>query len=622
MRGQHVAYDQRFHRGVNIIRGENSSGKSTIADFIFFGLGGEYDRWKDYAAMCTAVQLEIETSSTLFTTRRNVGSKQEPALVFYGSLESSLSRGIDAWQQVPIRRPPGGKDLSFSQILFKAAGIPEAPNVEQSNITIHQILRLLYSDQQTPAGKLFRFEAFDLRDIREAVGQLIIGVNGYQAYEAQLRLRQLKLDYAEKDRLYKAALLTLPRSEGLASVAALEVRIQDTIAKRDSAVGEIAEVDTIVGLEQSSKFVVDRRAMQARLRKLAGALQADEALALDLGDELAEIEQFSKHLTDQLAALNAAENMSDRLGTIEFQYCPACLKPLEVGVDEKRCILCCQEIDEERSKSKYLDLKIDNELQIRESRQLLSSKKSQLSEIERGLRGKRREYALAVADFSARYDVSNSPRESFLAERNKLVGALDQELEYLEELRATVDSIDQLSKQRAMLNDEIDKIESQLKSITAKNTARYRKSMELVSAIGCQILKQDLEREDTFENPESLLLNFGDDAMLVDGKMNFAESSNVILKNTAILSLFLAASYERDFWHPRFLLLDNIEDKGMERERSWNYQRLIVKESKKAPLPHQVIFTTSMIDPELSASDLTVGPHYTRQNKTLDFGRG
>jgi DNA repair exonuclease SbcCD ATPase subunit len=49
-RGNVVAYDEEFHRGVNIIRGENSSGKSTISDFIFFGLGGEFDRWKDAAA--------------------------------------------------------------------------------------------------------------------------------------------------------------------------------------------------------------------------------------------------------------------------------------------------------------------------------------------------------------------------------------------------------------------------------------------------------------------------------------------------------------------------------------------------------------------------------------------
>ena len=34
-----IAYDEKFHRGVNIIHGQNSSGKSTIVRFIFFALG-------------------------------------------------------------------------------------------------------------------------------------------------------------------------------------------------------------------------------------------------------------------------------------------------------------------------------------------------------------------------------------------------------------------------------------------------------------------------------------------------------------------------------------------------------------------------------------------------------
>lgn len=57
LRNAHVVYDHAFHHGVNIIRGENGSGKSTIADFIFYVLGGEFDDWKDAANRCTEVQL-------------------------------------------------------------------------------------------------------------------------------------------------------------------------------------------------------------------------------------------------------------------------------------------------------------------------------------------------------------------------------------------------------------------------------------------------------------------------------------------------------------------------------------------------------------------------------------
>ena len=36
-----VAYDEQFHHGVNIIRGTNSSGKSTVMRLLFYALGGD-----------------------------------------------------------------------------------------------------------------------------------------------------------------------------------------------------------------------------------------------------------------------------------------------------------------------------------------------------------------------------------------------------------------------------------------------------------------------------------------------------------------------------------------------------------------------------------------------------
>ncbi len=39
--GGKEAFAADFHSGLNVIRGENSSGKSTIMDFLFYGLGGD-----------------------------------------------------------------------------------------------------------------------------------------------------------------------------------------------------------------------------------------------------------------------------------------------------------------------------------------------------------------------------------------------------------------------------------------------------------------------------------------------------------------------------------------------------------------------------------------------------
>jgi hypothetical protein len=75
---------------------------------------------------------------------------------------------------------------------------------------------------------------------------------------------------------------------------------------------------------------------------------------------------------------------------------------------------------------------------------------------------------------------------------------------------------------------------------------------------------------------------------------------------------------DQRFHLPRWMMFDNIEDKGMVEERSWNFQRLIVRKSTESTLPHQVIYTTSKIAPELEDSDLVVGRRYTRAARSLN----
>lgn len=615
MKSGQAAYDERFHLGTNIIRGENGSGKSTISDFIFFALGGEFDAWKDAARLCDEVQAEIQTASAIITVKRSTESRQAAAFVFFGNMDDASASGIDGWERFPIRRGAEA-GLSFSQVLFKSCGIPEASNDAGSNITMHQILRLMYSDQQTPAGKLFRFESFDTKDIRQAVGDLLIGVNSYQLYETQITLRQLVGEYQAKDRLYSAALAALPSSEGLSNVASLNARILEIRNEIAAMQQKVEQVDAIVNSGETDDFIAAREGMRKILKKASVSLNQQERLATAIDFEIDEIEAFLSYLEELLAKIGSASSLAVLLGELEFRYCPSCLKPLPDHGDGN-CVVCGTIIDEEGQRSKYLELKIDNELQIKETRQLLSSKLAERDELTSAIRKTRKEFKEQLTEFTNRYDSGNSPREAFLATQNRQMGALERECEHLEELREALLRLDTLSAERAALNDRIGALEALSKRLFAASNARTVKAMAVISGIGRGLLMQDLPRQDEFENPRTFSIDFADDAIMVDGKMNFAESSNVIAKNTAILSLFSAASLDNDFWHPKFLLLDNVEDKGMEMQRSHNFQRLIVERSKAAVFPHQIIFTTSMMNPDLELDELTVGPSYTRANKAL-----
>jgi hypothetical protein len=75
----HPVYDEAYCLGVNIIRGANSTGKSTIADLIFYGLGGDVVKWKDEAGSCDSVYVETFMNGVPITLRRDISVQgQQP----------------------------------------------------------------------------------------------------------------------------------------------------------------------------------------------------------------------------------------------------------------------------------------------------------------------------------------------------------------------------------------------------------------------------------------------------------------------------------------------------------------------------------------------------------------
>jgi hypothetical protein len=78
-----------------------------------------------------------------------------------------------------------------------------------------------------------------------------------------------------------------------------------------------------------------------------------------------------------------------------------------------------------------------------------------------------------------------------------------------------------------------------------------------------------------------------------------------------------AATKDSIFRHPRFVIIDTIEDKGMEPERSHNFQNQILRVSREAKVDHQIIYATAMISPDLDSEEFTIGKFSTRDDRTL-----
>jgi hypothetical protein len=175
---------------VNIIRGDNSSGKSTVLNFLYYGIGGDVSDWSETALLCTRVLTEVSLNGNVATLARDITEKAgQPMEIFGGPMEEALKAPAAGWARYSYRRSESRE--SFSQILFKLLDIPEASNEASGNVTIHQMLRLMYADQLSPIGTLFKFEQFDPPLLRDTVGRLVFGAYENELYANELRLREL-----------------------------------------------------------------------------------------------------------------------------------------------------------------------------------------------------------------------------------------------------------------------------------------------------------------------------------------------------------------------------------------------------------------------------------------------
>ncbi|KJC48242.1 hypothetical protein UP06_09385 [Bradyrhizobium sp. LTSP857] len=622
----HTVYDQSFHLGVNIIRGTNGSGKSTIMDFIFHILGGEVlgpaiQEWKEYAALCDTVVAEVVLNNAIVSLRREITSERtRPLHIFFGPLETAGRSVAEGWQTFPYARQDTRE--SFSQILFRSLDMPEATTPEGSNITMHQVLRLLYSDQMTPVQRIFRFENFDPPILKQAIGDFLCGVGEFNLYEKQVRLRGFEKKFDELN------------SE-LKSIFSLIGGDIDTPLAREAIETELDKLTTerierYADLEQIAKSdfgtTADSRLREGERRKafeevgsLSTKMQSLELENATIQFEITDSDNFIRHLNRMLVDIEKATLTYEQLGGIHFKYCPACFSPTEEGHHSGQCHLCKTPLDESERASRSLAVKIDIQMQLRESKQLQEQREQALALNLKTLRSIRRDHSSKTAAYDALSRAPISSRDAAIASINRRIGFIDSRIETIGRHLELASKIGEMSHEKQKLNDEISKLRDEVKAIAATQDKRKRIAYSLIARIVVELLRQDTGDQDAFVDADSFGFSFGNDSMSVDGKSNFAASSLVILKNSLHLGLLIASLQDRDFLLPRFMMFDNIEDKGMVPQRSWNFQQLICKASAASRAEHQIILTTSMLDPKLEGSPLLVGSSYSKQKRTLSI---
>ncbi|WP_343660178.1 hypothetical protein [Chryseobacterium sp.] len=617
-----VAYDEEFHKGVNIIRGDNSSGKSTITHFIFFVLGGAFGDFVPEARLCSFVIAEIEMNNVVFTIKREVIKDEEgkintqaPIYFYWGTMDESFSPPEGkTWQKFGYRTTDNIR--SFSNILFELLDLPIVKG--DSNITFHQILRLLYVDQDSPTSSLFYYEYFDSQLTRETVSDLLLGVYSEELYERKKRLILAEKEFESIKSEIKAT------SNFFTDALSLNpLHIETQIENKEKEISSIQdEIIAIRAKEKEADYGLKTKLEFQKLneesiiqRKIVSELENNINI---LNNEIQDSEFFIETLNKKIKALRNSINTREFLGHLPLEYCPECLTKIKTS-NESTCKLCKEPIDESFGVVQARRMEIEIGFQINESTKLLELNKRSLLELNSKYvaeHGKLHDLQKQVNE--ALRDVKSFSEET-IDQLNSSKGFIEGEILQLRTMLENAEFYSQLLEKKNSLEKEINFLKKFIFQTEAKQEKLKEKITDVVKEEGVYLLNNDLDRQDEFKNANDFVIDYSNNLVFLSKKYSkYSASSNFYLKVSARFALFLASLRVPQMRYPRFIFADNMEDKGIEMERAQNFQKLLIDRLKNYdPSTYQMIYTTSYITEDLENSDLVVGEYYSKVNPSL-----
>lgn len=608
-----------FHKGLNILRGHNSSGKTTTLDFVAHTLGAEEIPWKKESLLCDYSVVEVLLNDRPVSLRRHVTTnRQQPMQIFWGPISEAMLAPVTSWEVYPFRRSQS--KLSFTQTLLMALGMSEAQGDGASNLTMHQFLRVMYADQPSLHSPIFRIDSFDSGLTRETVGSYLSGIYDDALYSAQLSRRNLEKELASAESELRSIFAVLAKSRQDVNLEFFGQQIIEAETRREALLKEISRLKAERTVLGDGRRVTEENTTRTALDAANKELRQVLDLVARKEIELADSSQFIDEVEGRLGSLKESEAARSYFGSIAFNFCPCCLSELKpVSSEAKICSLCSNPLDVSASESQLLRMRNELLVQLKESQSNIQAKQAEVQALRIRVPGLRQALRTLEQRYKEITQNWSSELEVALERASRDVGALDQEIKGLFENQRLASVIKDLQLRRDTLQMQMRELDSLIERLVFAQENRKGEVAYAVTTALSRLLKLDFYRQEEFKTAEHVQFSFVDNQVVVDGSAKFSESSTVVLRHLFHLALLTASTRTPAMRFPRFLMLDGIEDGGMELARAYRLQQIIADECASYEVDYQLIMATSQIAPTVDIEAFVVGREFSEQERALSI---
>lgn len=615
-------YDEVFHDGVNVIRGEHSVGKSTILDMIFYVLGGELkkDDWKKPADLCSSVNAEVTINKRVITLSRNIDSTGAvPHIkVYEGSYDVAI-KDATGWIDYGSRR--GRDKQSFSEIMFELLNWGQFKSDDYQNLTMHQILRLIYLSQSSDSNRIYRKESTrsDSENIRIAIAEFLFGLDDMETHSYRQSVIKLEREYESTGTELRTYFSILGTDADLTVD-----KIDEQIKEIDREISKIDKNKDILLNSNGDQFGEDEYLIDVKREAIFSDIQMKTAEINELNrnvdvlkTELQDCLLFGRSIDFRIKSLNESEVTYKTLGKVSFEYCPCCFTPIsDSSENEQGCVLCKSNEVGSSLEGKYIETLNELQYQKRQNDGVINSISEKIEQIDKIISINKKELSLLQ---SRLFEISLISTKREMALSSIIEGRTEKLIQRgnLEDKISSISKVDELKLYREEIMKKMGSLRTKIEALESKNQARKQFVYTSLSTLATKILENDSDNEENYKIATSLSseIDFGKDRWLLDERVNYSDSSNVVKKAALHLAFLIFSIKDGHCRYPRFSIMD-FECGDINEGRSHDLQKQIIS-SLEGLDGYQLIMTTSKVDPSLNNDFYGVGRYYDKNDYIL-----
>lgn len=573
---EHVHYDgskyeyksPKLPSGIVILEGANGTGKSTFSDLIYFGFGGNVQKFKkDARAKHPEIASDTDNYIELSIL---IDEKRFKLKRMFGHNDIAI---FDEKEMIGVFPTFRSKDTrqTFSDWMLEKLGIEGFTlyfSRYKGKVSFSDLLRLMYHDQTQDVDKIYKQHdntdnfVSDSEVFRKAIFEILVGKSFVEYYSALDVLKQLErniTDIRASIDAYAKAIEKIGNKDDWNSV-----RIRQEILEIE---GQLNKLTSLRESLRSKGSVGDTDSVLVDFRKQMETIQFDQSETQEqlnsLVSELNSLQDLRRDLIMEVTQIKKIIFTHEQLSLFSPDTCPYCLG--QVNRAKGKCICGC-EIDESQYERFFYN--------SAEYVEILKSKQRNVETVQKGIAS----CELTISGLREKLTTLKSKNTNLQTSISKVVSnktlptdfsKLDEIDDKILELKSKKDSYDKqltLEDARQQLENKLNGLEIQKstqEALVDKWEADSRQKM--VDTLASFNAKYNVLLQDTIANCRRARIDDSYMPIINDG--DYVEASAVVPKRLMYYLTLLHLSLEDESINfPRFLLIDTPDTAGIDDE--------------------------------------------------------